>query len=328
MLGATLDSIAGCDPPDRGVEVLVVDNASFDSTAAVVTARQASYPFPLGYFCEPRIGKSHALNTGLAAARAGIILFTDDDVTVPAHWMRTCCAALDAHPEVEYVGGPVRPIWGAAPPQWFPSANSNLWGTVAVLDYGSMPFVFEDRGVVPLGVNMAVRRRAIAAVGGFNPHFGRTGVSLLGQEQAEFFCRTRAAGMRGLYVPDMWLYHHVPAERLTRQYFRRWWFWKGISRARLNRIHPETATVPGPDARPTVAGVPRDVIGEAARRTVGLIRHLGTNRAKAAEHEMFLAYLAGYAVEWRRGRRAESGDSPAPIHQATATFSEHSDRIG
>ena len=34
--------------------------------------------------------------------------------------------------------------------------------------------------------------------------------------------------------------HHVPASRLTRSYFRRWWFMKGSGRHRLEQIHPTT----------------------------------------------------------------------------------------
>ena len=47
--------------------------------------------------------------------------------------------------------------------------------------------------------------------------------------------RARVAGFRGVYVPAMQVHHHVPSARLTRRYFRRWWFWKGVSRAALER---------------------------------------------------------------------------------------------
>ena len=334
LLDASLESLATCAAPAGGFEVLVVDNASTDSTAAVVEARRAGFPVPLRYLFEGRPGKSHALNTGLAATPADIILFTDDDIQVPPRWIAACCEALDERPDVDYVGGPVKPIWGAAPPAWFPTTNSNLWGTVAVLDYGDGPFIYEERRVVPLGVNMAVRRRVVEAVGGFNPDFGRKGASLLGQEQAEFFCRTRAAKMRGMYVPDMWLYHQVPADRLTRRYFRRWWFWKGISKARLHAIHPDTDSA----VAMKFAGVPRYLFGEAARRAWGWVARVRTDPARAAEHEMFLAYLAGYALEFRRRRRrgavpqreplAEARGNAAPQDAAATSFSESTERIG
>ena len=48
---------------------------------------------------------------------------------------------------------------GAALPAWLDQTRPDLWGTLAILDYGPEPFVFEERQRVPLGANMAVRRR-------------------------------------------------------------------------------------------------------------------------------------------------------------------------
>ena len=77
-----------------------------------------------------------------------------------------------------------------------------LWGTLAILDYGPEPFVFEERRKIPLGANFAIRRSMIARIGGFDPTLGRNSDRvLLGQELPEFFARARAAGLRGLYVP-------------------------------------------------------------------------------------------------------------------------------
>src|SRR5207248_5317763 len=158
---------------------------------------------------------------------APIVAFADDDVRFCEGWLTSIVDALDANPHVSYVGGPVDPIWERPQPDWFDRTGTILWGTLAILDYGAEPFVFEERRRVPLGANMAVRRTLIERIGGFDPRLGRTGRSLLGQEQAEFFCRSRAAGARGRYVPEMVLYHHVPASRLNKSYFRRWWFWEG-----------------------------------------------------------------------------------------------------
>jgi glycosyltransferase involved in cell wall biosynthesis len=279
-------------------DVLVVDNNSSDRTADVVQSCAKSFPVPLRYVFERQQGKSHALNTGLSRIASDIVVFTDDDVQVTPGWLRVVMDVLRQHPEVDYVGGPVRPIWGARPPSWFPATNGNLWGTVAVLDYGSSPFEFEERQRVPIGANMAVRRRLVEQAGGFEPALGRTGTALLGQEQAEFFYRTRRIGARGRYVPEMAISHHVPAARLTRRYFRRWWWWKGISRARLHAMHPHTETgLPLSDV-PRIAGVPRFVLGELVEHAWKALRAwLRRRPAEAAEQEMLLFYSAGYALE-------------------------------
>ena len=75
-------------------------------------------------------------------------------------WVDASCAAMLDDPSIDYTGGPVRPIWEAPCPAWLDQDAPDLWGTLAILDYGPEPFVFEERRRVPLGANMAVRRRA------------------------------------------------------------------------------------------------------------------------------------------------------------------------
>ena len=169
---------------------------------------------------------------------------------------------------------------------------------------------------------MAVRRSLVDAVGGFDPAFGRTGTSLLGQEQAEFFCRTHAHGARGLYAPDMALHHHVPAGRLTRNYFRRWGYWKGISRSRLHRIHPPSDGSPDLRAAKRAAGVPLFALKAMAGHLVsGVASLVRLDIIGATRHEMMLAYYAGFAYEdWRTARSSRLTRSPSrlrPTHERT-----------
>jgi len=275
---------------------VVNDNNSTDHTRAVVESRQARYPVPLRYLFEPRQGNSFAINTGIAATQATIIAFTDDDVRVAEAWLEEGCAPMLSDPAIDYTGGPVRPIWDAPPPPWMDLTRSDLWGTLAILDYGPTSFVFEERKRVPLGANMAVRRILFERVGPFNTTLGRVGRSLRGQAQAEFFCRSRRAGARGLYVPAMAVDHHVPVSRLNRRYFRRWWFMKGAGRQRLEQIHPVTEFGLPLSQVSKIGGMPRYLYGSAIRDLGGYLRAVVTGDVfGAVRHEMMLCYFAGYA---------------------------------
>jgi hypothetical protein len=138
-------------------------------------------------------------------------------------------------------------------------------------------------------------------VGGFDPDLGRRGNSLLGQEQAEFFCRSRAIGARGLYVPAMAVEHHVPIKRLTRDYFRRWWFWKGVAKSHLEQRHPVTEMGIDLSGVPKVLKVPRFMFGSALRDLGGWLRALFTADAtERVRREMMLCYFAGYLKGARR----------------------------
>jgi glycosyltransferase involved in cell wall biosynthesis len=315
LLGETLDAIAKVRAT-LAWEVVVVDNNSTDHTRSVVESRQAGYPVALRYLFEPRQGNSFALNTGIASTNATIIAFTDDDVRVSEEWLQEACAPMLSNPAIDYTGGPVRPIWDAPPPAWVDQTRSDLWGTLAILDYGPSVFVFEERRRVPLGANMAVRRALFDRVGKFDTNLGRVRNSLRGQAQAEFFCRSRTAGARGVYAPAMAVEHHVPGPRLTRRYFRRWWFWKGHGRHRLEQIHPKTELGVDLSQVPKLAGIPRYMCGSAVRDVGGYLRAVATRDVLGAvRHEMMLWYFAGYV----RGSLTAGTSSPPAECIATSS---------
>ena len=184
---------------------------------------------PLRYLFEREQGRSPALNCGIRAAAGAIIATTDDDVRVPADWLNRA-AEGPAASGCDYVGGRVLPIWGGSRPAWLPDHGGKQWAVVALLDYGPDPIEF--------GTRSAARRqhgvqRAFERAGLFDPHTGRRAGTLLGQEVREWCIRARKAGLRGFYIPELSLRHIIPADRLNKRYFRRWFYWRGISRALL-----------------------------------------------------------------------------------------------
>ena len=299
LLDRTLDSLRRLRMASgRRWELIVVDNNSSDATREVVERHARSFAVPLRYLLETRQGRSSALNAGIAAARGSVIAMTDDDVIVDEGWLEAACDTLlePTGPDVAYAGGPVRPLWEAAPPSWLDLGRGDLWGTIAIQDHGGDRFVYEEKKKVPLGANMAATRELFARIGNFRADLGRTsGVQVLGQEVPELLARARAAGCRGAYVPSMRVEHHVPAARLTRRYFRRWWFGKGVSRARLEASRPVTEL--GVDLRrtPHILGVPRYMYRVALQDLAGWMRATVARRAADAfRHQMMLVYFAGY----------------------------------
>src|SRR5207244_12064004 len=109
-----------------------------------------------------------------------------------------------------------------------------------------------------------------------------SGRLVLGQEVPELLMRARTARMRGVYVPAMRVHHHVPAKRLTRVYFRSWWYGKGVSRSALERIQPVTEL--GMDLRVTahLLRVPRYMYGSAARDLAGWVMSTALGRTADA----------------------------------------------
>lgn len=313
LLGETLESLAALRvPPGFAWDAIVIDNNSSDDTRAVVERHAATFPVRLQYLFEGRQGRSSALNTGIARAEGRVLAFTDDDVRVAEGWLEAACAPFgQGDPSVAYAGGPVRPIWEAPPPRWLDLTRGDLWGTIAIQDHGADAFVYDERRKVPLGANMSARRDLFARIGGFRADLGRTGGRLvLGQEVPELLLRARALGLRGMYVPAMEVHHHIPAKRLTRRYFRNWWFGKGVSRAALERMQPVTEL--GIDLRetPHIIGVPRYMYGTLVRDAIGAARERLRGRPERSfRHQMMAAYFAGYF--WARWRERRAGPAPA-----------------
>lgn len=311
LLAKTLESLARSHGGNLRWDVIVVDNNSTDRTREVIASRIDGFPVPLRYLFEPRQGKSISLNTGLASTDAPLVVFTDDDVRLGPDWLQACCRPMLEDDRIDYTGGPVLPMWESTCPSWVDQTRHDLWGTLAILDYGPERFIFEERRRVPLGVNMAVRRRLIDRIGGFDPGLGRKGASLIGQEQAEFFCRSREIGARGMYEPAMALEHHVPAARLTRDYFRRWWFWKGFSKSRLEHRHRLTELGVDLTRVPTLFGVPRFMFGAAIRDVAGFVHAVFTlNAAEQMRRAMMLCYFGGYV----KGVRDAMRDTPSRFY--------------
>ena len=97
--------------------------------------------------------------------------------------------------------------------------------------------------------------------------------------------------------------HYVPASRLTREYFRRWWFWKGVSKSRLEQRHPTTELGVDLARVPRVGGVPRFMFGTAARDLAGWM--VARSARELTRREMMLCYFAGYC----RGARNDTGSA-------------------
>jgi glycosyltransferase involved in cell wall biosynthesis len=290
---------------DGDWELIVVDNKSTDATRAVVEAEQASFPTTLRYLFEPEQGRYAALNTGIRAATGEIIATTDDDARVQPDWLTRAKAGLEAM-NCDYVGGKVWPLWkGAARPKWLPNGPSGgHWAVLALQDHGDTAREFGVNGMPwPLGINTAARRETYERIDLFDNRLGRKAGTLRNQAQREWHLRARAAGLHGFYVPDMIVYHVVEPDRLNKKYFRRWFYWHGISRAILfaklgvdmdapDQSHLDYSRVP------KIAGIPRYMYRNLFTRAWNLVRAwLRGDQAAAFEHELWFFFFAGIAKQ-------------------------------
>lgn len=228
-LAATLESVVSQTLPQRcGWEILVVDNNSKDETRKVVEGFQRRYPELVRYFFEPQQGVSFARNAGIREARGEILAFIDDDETAQSRWLQSLTASLHSG-EWAGTGGRVLPPPGFSPPRWLSTIESFVNGPLASFDRGLNAGELSEP---PFGANMAFRREVFDKLGGFRTDLGRSGNSMVSNEDTEFGRRVMAAGLRLRYEPSALTYHPVEEYRLHREYFLVWWFNKGRSDVR------------------------------------------------------------------------------------------------
>jgi glucosyl-dolichyl phosphate glucuronosyltransferase len=205
---------------DVPYEIIVVDNNSTDDTPRAIAEAAARAPHVVRGVFEPRQGLSHARNCGIDAARAPIVAFSDDDVTVASDWVQKIVRIFDAEPDVDYIGGRVLPRWRVPPPRWLTTAH---WSPLALQDYGPEPFVTSrDRAICLVGANLAFRRGVFDLVGRFVPELGRIKDGIGSTEDHEMQLRIWRAGMCGLYVPEVVAEADVAPDRMLKSYHRRW----------------------------------------------------------------------------------------------------------
>jgi len=286
LLRGCLKSLHTAVVPDGlTVGVTVVDNNSKDRTRAVVESWKEQFGGRLRYLLEPVQGRSAALNAGIRGSESDFVGFIDDDEEIDETWYQTVHHAFTTC-DIDFIGGPYIPNWEKEPPGWLPSDHE---GVIGLVDAGSEIIPYDENypGIL-MGGNAVIRRAVLEKVGLYTTSLGRTGARLLAGEDDDMCRRLLASGARGLYLPQLKIYHLIPASRLTKKYYRSWSFWRGVSCGLLDRTQPQDV--------PYFCGVPRYLVGAASR---GLPRWsiAPLRRAAASQtfsHELAIWDLAGF----------------------------------
>jgi GT2 family glycosyltransferase len=213
-----LEGVLALDYPRYAA--ILVDDGSTDESAAI------AQEYGVAVISTPNRGLSAARNTGLHAARGEIVAYLDDDASPDRHWL-TYLAATFARTSHAAVGGPNVP----------PPDETGVAACVAGTPGGPVHVLVSDTEAEHLpGCNMAFRRDALLAIGGFDRRFRVAG------DDVDVCWRLHEQGMTLGFHPAALVWHR---RRATVRRFWRQQRGYGRAEALLERKWPEKYNAAG-----------------------------------------------------------------------------------
>jgi O-antigen biosynthesis protein len=167
-------------------EVIVVNDGSTDATPDIVS----EYGFRL--ISTANRGLSNARNTGWQEAKGEIVAYIDDDAYPDPHWLTYIAAAFMRTMHVG-IGGPNLP----------PPGDGLIADCVANAPGGPVHVLLSDTEAEHIpGCNMAFRKTALQAIGGFDPQFRTAG------DDVDVCWRLHQQGWTIGFSPAAMVWHH------------------------------------------------------------------------------------------------------------------------
>jgi glycosyltransferase involved in cell wall biosynthesis len=287
ILCETLDRLeAQCG--DAELEVVVVDDGSTDETRDVVRRRAAASPFPLILIEQAGLGPAAARNRALAAVRAQVCLFLDDDTWPRAGLVARHAAFHRQHPE------PGAALLGhveiAARPAPTPFMR---WLTHQHLHFAEID-PDDAGGHNFFSGNVSGKTDFIREAGGFDEAF-----TAAGHEDIDLGLRLQQQGMRLIYDRQAVVEHYHPVD-LSIAIDRAGDI--GRSHARFIERHPYRPAPRRPGARHRIKASTLTALTAMGLRSARLQREIWR----------FLCHEAFREAFWREVDSRNEGPDPPP----------------
>ncbi len=207
-----LEALEATLPSHLAVEVIVVNDASLDSTAAYLDGAMRRWPWLRTVHLADNQGFAGACNAGAAAARGRWLHFLNNDTTPQPGWLEPMLAAVQADPSVGIVGSLL-----VFPPHAQEAPLRVQHVGIAFREdrtsthlykfcYADLPFVRRSRECQAVtGASLLVDRALFDDIGGFDTDYRNGG------EDLELCFAARARGRRVVVAAESVIWHHESA---------------------------------------------------------------------------------------------------------------------
>jgi GT2 family glycosyltransferase len=212
FLRKCLESIC-LSPRDLSIEVIVVDNASFDGSEDLI---QGSFPGVRFLQSDRNLGFSGANNLGYKSTQGKYLLFLNPDTEIVGAALEMMVSALDSNPEAGIIGAKLLNSDHSLQTscvQRFPTILNqaldldflmrafpklSLWGTAPLFEPHSAPVPVD----VVSGACLMIRRDVFAKIGGFSTCY------FMYAEDVDLCWKARKAGWKSYYLAGAEVVHH------------------------------------------------------------------------------------------------------------------------
>jgi len=207
------------DVTHSDIELLVIINNCTDNTLEICSKFENVSAFPFKYITEKEQGLSYARNRGIKESIGEIIIFTDDDVVVPDHWLSAILTTYETD-RPDCVFGKILPDWRNHKPEWFSPPMSPAY---ALLDYGDKKLNINTIDKEFFGANFSMKKSILEDIGGFNVELGRKGEQLFIGEETQIFKHLIKCKKVVIYNPNAFLFHVIHENRKSKRFIKKYY---------------------------------------------------------------------------------------------------------
>lgn len=301
LLNLCLESVMKARiPSGLKVTVYIVDNNSTDGTSEIAKS------FPFQYLFVPRPGKSAAINEALSQSDSQLVGFIDDDEQIDPSWFEVVYREFIDSSDLGFIGGPYLGNFESPQPDWTPDRYSGAIGANDKAVYTiRQPYCVGKTGML-MGGNSVIRRYALNQVLPYPETLGKIGNVIRSGEDEVIYHRLLKAGIKGMYVPDLVIYHWIPSARMSKKYYRKWVLGRGIAQGAQLKHRTFTEA--------SLFGVPRYRFGVALKALYRLCSRSDRERF-AAQLDIIDCFAVLYGFHFESLKVSD--------HQTTAVTSDN-----
>ncbi|MFC6876129.1 glycosyltransferase [Flavobacterium myungsuense] len=201
-------------------ELLVVDNASIDGTAAFTSSLLSDSTIDFRILHEAEPGLIKARLCGLRASKYDVLLYCDDDNTLDINYMQIGYDLMKMNPIIGALGGCGTPVFENKKPEWFDKyGHSFAVGPQAINDG-----LISEYPAELYGAGAFFRKSVLLQFleKGFKSGLsGRTGNNLVSGEDVEWCYLIQLAGYQIWYDHRLIFTHAMPKGRMNWEYYLR-----------------------------------------------------------------------------------------------------------